>query len=130
MSEKCNMLYIKNGIENGSFQYSENEEEKPLLELDTIIGNKTLLKPIYKKRERSYSLGCLNQVDYGISGHGVLEQKSSKRIKISNNNFVSIKFNNLKNKRKLRINKVNIRYLLFTLIIFFIVAIFFFILTF
>jgi hypothetical protein len=120
MSEKWSMI----NIENGSFQSSENEEEKPLLGLDNIIGNKTFLKPIYKKRERSYSLGCLNQVDYVISGHGVLEQKSNKRIKISNNNFVSIKFNNLKNKRKFRINKVNIRYLLFTLIIFFIVALF------
>jgi hypothetical protein len=117
-------------IENGSFQSSENEEEKPLLELDTIIDNKTLLKPIYKKRERSYSLGSLNEVDYVISGHGFLKQKSNKRIKISNNNFVSIKFNNLKNKRKWRINKVNIRYLLFTLIIFFIVVLFFFIFTF
>jgi hypothetical protein len=111
-------------IENSSFQYSDNEEENPLLELNNTIVNKTHLKSIDKKRERSSSLECQNKVDYVISGNYILEQKSNKRIKISNNNFVSIKFNNSKNKGKLRINKVNMRYLLFTMIIFFIVALF------
>ena len=98
MSDEWNMI----DIENGSFGDSEHDKEKPLFELQNkppTIENKPLFKPISKKRERSSSLGGRSWVNYVISGIGMLEQKSNKRLKIDNNKFVRIKFNHI-NKRQ------------------------------
>lgn len=124
MSDEWNMI----DIENGSFGDSEHDEEKPLLELQNTrnsptnkpptIKNKPLFKPIPKKRERSSSLGGRNRVNYVISGIGMMEQKSNKRLKIDNNNFVRIKFNHLNKRQKSNINKLNIKNLKYLFFIF------------
>lgn len=131
MSDEWNII----DIESGNFRNFENEKEQPLLEFhniynsfnnkpQTTIDNKTLFKSMHKKRERSSSVGSQRRVNYVISEFCMIEQKRNKRLKINNDKFVRIRYNQINRKRKLKTKSIktikSIKYLFFVFIIIFV----------